>query len=291
MPSVGIRSVGAVKDLSIAASSLAAIFVVQSMLRSRVLKRLVSSTTGAGSASANSAYSIHAPYFPSATGCMTLALPCQLFSISSWYSETTTGIGSQTRATPLGRTTSTRVVISKVRQGPGRGLNSFCWALASERNIGKCDAATTADAVADASRNVRRFIGAASSWMVSVERAAVPSSSISLRATRELYSRHAQNSIRRSAKDGRNVINRQQRFSTRQFIAPTNARSARRQPEGCRSAGNEVERSTLTRCPPAAGLGWDRLNMVELWGWPIADDKRRRGCPKACDSVPTACGG
>ena len=55
MPSVGIRSVGAVQALSFAGSSAAAPFFAQSSARSWVRNRLVSSTTGAFSPSANSA--------------------------------------------------------------------------------------------------------------------------------------------------------------------------------------------------------------------------------------------
>ena len=81
MPSVGIRSVGAVNDLSVAASSLAVTFLDQSTARSWVLSRLVSSTIGASAPSANSAYSMTAPYLGSVARRMTTALPAQLFSI------------------------------------------------------------------------------------------------------------------------------------------------------------------------------------------------------------------
>ena len=99
-----------------------------------------------------------APYLGSVAMRMTLALPVQLFSIDCWYSETTDGAGSQTRATPAGCSTSTRVVISNVRQVPGRGVNSFCWARAIEARPGSCEAATAAGTAADTLRNMRRFI-------------------------------------------------------------------------------------------------------------------------------------
>src|SRR5207249_7719096 len=57
MPSVGIRSVGCVHIRSSAGSAVAATFFDQSIARFCVRKRLVSSTTGAASPSANSAYS------------------------------------------------------------------------------------------------------------------------------------------------------------------------------------------------------------------------------------------
>ena len=55
MPSVGIRSVGAVHRLSTALSSLAAIVFDQSTARSRARTRLLTSRVGAGPLSANSA--------------------------------------------------------------------------------------------------------------------------------------------------------------------------------------------------------------------------------------------
>ena len=84
MPSVGISSVGAVND-----SQRRRVLRRPRLLRPvdgavLGLNRLVSSTIGAASPSANSAYSMTAPYLRSVTMRITLALPAQLFSIDCW---------------------------------------------------------------------------------------------------------------------------------------------------------------------------------------------------------------
>src|SRR5262245_52848137 len=113
MPSVGISSVGVVQARRAAALSWAGFGFDQSSERSWVRTVLISSTTGAFSPSANSAYSILAPYLPSSTRRSVVALPDHWFLPGAWYSALTEGTGIHTRAAPAGSRPSTRVVISK----------------------------------------------------------------------------------------------------------------------------------------------------------------------------------
>src|SRR5882724_3126754 len=88
---------------------------------------------------------------------MTFAFPDHWSPSGFWYSALTEGMGSQARDTPVGSNTSTRVVISNVRQVPGRGVNSFCWARATDGTPVARAAATTAGSAATL-KNVRRFM-------------------------------------------------------------------------------------------------------------------------------------
>src|SRR2546429_437144 len=79
MPSVGISSVGAVKNFRSAADRSSELSGREkSTARSRVMKRLVTSIYGLASRAGHSAYSIATPYLPSCRTCARDALALQL---------------------------------------------------------------------------------------------------------------------------------------------------------------------------------------------------------------------
>src|SRR5947209_1568549 len=118
-PSHGIISVGAVYRATSALLSFAVRDLDTSTARSRVAKRLVSSTNGASCPGDHSAYSNGTPYLPTRIGCIQFALPIQVLSAARCQSvSAVSGMGSQARETPCGLEISARVVTSKVRQ-PG----------------------------------------------------------------------------------------------------------------------------------------------------------------------------
>src|SRR5205085_4065273 len=87
--------------------------------RSRVAKRLFSSTKGASCPADHSAYSNGTPYLPTRIASRRLALPVQVLSAARCQSVSAlSGIGSQARETPCGLEISARVVTSNLRQ-PG----------------------------------------------------------------------------------------------------------------------------------------------------------------------------
>src|SRR6516164_1725219 len=97
-----------------------------------------------------------APYGLSDATRITFALPAHWSPSGFWKSDFTDGIGSQARVTPAGSRISTRVVISNVRQVPGRGAKSFCWAPAGLTKPATRDEAATAESEAATRRKVRR---------------------------------------------------------------------------------------------------------------------------------------
>src|SRR5207248_10255897 len=118
-PSHGIISVGAVYKATSALLSFARRGLDTSTARSRVAKRLVSSTKGASCPGDHSAYSNGTLYLPTRIGSIRPALPVQvLFAARCQSVSARSGMGSQARETPCGLEISARVVTSKVRQ-PG----------------------------------------------------------------------------------------------------------------------------------------------------------------------------
>src|SRR5262245_55038868 len=100
---------------------------LKSTARLMVAKVLTTSSTGFLTSGLHSDTTIPAPYLPSLTT-RAEPLPDQLLPITFWYSPSTEGSGTQTRDTPCGHCSSTRVVISNVRQPDGFGSKGSCWA-------------------------------------------------------------------------------------------------------------------------------------------------------------------
>src|SRR5688572_4786128 len=113
------------------------------MARLRVANVLTTSSTGAFSDGLHSASTMLAPYLPSLTR-RVAALPAHALLMTFWYGPSTEGTGTQARDMPSGNCSSTRVVISNVRQAPGCGSNGSCWAKLKRGRDPTTDAATPA---------------------------------------------------------------------------------------------------------------------------------------------------